>query len=209
VNTRSNTLSLAIALVLATPTVMAATEADSSAASAKELDAVSVIGEGETRQVQTLQAIDLKRAVPGTSPLKVMDKLPGVNFTSSDPFGAYEWSTRITVRGFNQNQLGFTLDGIPLGDMSYGNHNGLHISRAAMAENIDYVELAQGAGAASTASTSNLGGTAQFFTRDPSMEYGSVDGIRRPRLADAGQRQRAAHFPQPRQRRSQRLFNLS
>lgn len=68
-NTRSNTLSLAIALVLATPTVMAATEADSSAASAKELDAVSVIGEGETRQVQTLQAIDLKRAVPGTSPL--------------------------------------------------------------------------------------------------------------------------------------------
>ncbi|MBN8428055.1 MAG: TonB-dependent receptor plug domain-containing protein, partial [Xanthomonadales bacterium] len=172
-NTRSNTLSLAIALVLATPTVMAATEADSSAASAKELDAVSVIGEGETRQVQTLQAIDLKRAVPGTSPLKVMDKLPGVNFTSSDPFGAYEWSTRITVRGFNQNQLGFTLDGIPLGDMSYGNHNGLHISRAAIAENVDYVELAQGAGAASTASTSNLGGTAQFFTRDPSMDYGA------------------------------------
>ena len=68
-----------------------------------------MIGEGETRQVQSLQAIDLKRAVPGTSPLKVMDKLPGVNFTSSDPFGAYEWSTRITVRGFNQNQLGFTL----------------------------------------------------------------------------------------------------
>ena len=172
-NTRSNTLSLAIALVLATPTLMAATEADSTGASAKELDAISVIGEGETRQVQSLQAIDLKRAVPGTSPLKVMDKLPGVNFTSSDPFGAYEWSTRITVRGFNQNQLGFTLDGIPLGDMSYGNHNGLHISRAAIAENVDYVELAQGAGAASTASTSNLGGTAQFFTRDPSMDYGA------------------------------------
>ena len=28
-----------------------------------------------------------------------------------DPYGAYEWSTRITVRGFNQNRMGFTLDG--------------------------------------------------------------------------------------------------
>ena len=36
----------------------------------------------------------------------------------------------INIRGFNQNQLGFTLDGVPLGDMSYGNTNGLHISRA-------------------------------------------------------------------------------
>jgi len=41
---------------------------------------------------------------------------------------------RISVRGFNQNQLGFTLDDIPLGDMSYGNWNGLHISRAIIDE---------------------------------------------------------------------------
>ncbi|MBK8285135.1 MAG: TonB-dependent receptor [Ahniella sp.] len=146
-------------------------ETNAEATSAKGLATISVIGEGETRQVQVLDAAELKRAVPGTSPLKVMGKLPGVNFTSSDPFGAYEWSTRITVRGFNQNQLGFTLDGIPLGDMSYGNHNGLHVSRAAISENVEYVELAQGAGAISTASSSNLGGTAQFFTRDPSLEY--------------------------------------
>ena len=49
---------------------------------------------------------------------------------SSDPFGAYEWATRISVRGFGQEQLGFTLDGVPLGNMAYGNDNGLHISRA-------------------------------------------------------------------------------
>jgi hypothetical protein len=60
----------------------------------------------------------------------VLNKLPGVNFQSADSFGTYEWSARITLRGFNQNQLGFTLDDIPLGDMSYANYNGLHISRA-------------------------------------------------------------------------------
>jgi iron complex outermembrane receptor protein len=172
---RTHLLALSIALALQPALVLANTSADTSAASSADplqLDAISVIGEGETRQVQKLSPADLQRSAPGTSPLKVMSRLPGVNFTSSDPFGAYEWSTRITVRGFNQNQLGFTLDGIPLGDMSYGNHNGLHISRAALSENIDRVELAQGAGGISTASTSNLGGTAQFFTRAPSLDPG-------------------------------------
>lgn len=183
--TPTHALALAIWMALLSPVARAEAQPDTDAeapaegnddakrARTKGLETISVIGEGETRQVQALESADMKRVVPGTSPLKAMGKLPGVNFTSSDPFGAYEWSTRITVRGFNQNQLGFTLDGIPLGDMSYGNHNGLHISRAAISENIDYVELAQGAGAISTASSSNLGGTAQFFTRDPDLQYGA------------------------------------
>jgi len=103
--------------------------------------------------------------------------LPGVNFQSADPFGAYEWSTRIVVRGFNQNQMGFTLDGIPLGDMSYGNHNGLHISRAIISENVGRVVLSQGAGAVATASTSNLGGTLEFGSADVADDFSArVEG---------------------------------
>src|SRR3954467_15730625 len=124
---------------------------------------VEITGRGQSRQVQNINKADLAEALPGTSPLKVLEKLPGVNFQSSDPFGAYEWSTRFSIRGFNQNQLGFTLDGIPLGDMSYGNNNGLHISRAVSSENIGSVILAQGAGSLATASTSNLGGTLEFL----------------------------------------------
>ena len=90
-----------------------------------------------------------------------------MNFQSADPYGAYEWSTRIVVRGFNQNQLGFTLDGVPLGDMTYGNHNGLHISRAIPTENVGRVLLSQGAGSLATASSSNLGGTIEFFSARP------------------------------------------
>ncbi|MFZ2469867.1 MAG: TonB-dependent receptor [Parvibaculum sedimenti] len=133
---------------------------------------IVVYGKGEARQVQTVSQDDIALAAPGTSPLKVVAKLPSVNFQSADPFGSYEWSTRITVRGFNQNQLGFTLDDVPLGDMSYANNNGLHISRAISSENIGSVELAQGAGALGTASTSNLGGTLQFKSSDPKDELG-------------------------------------
>ena len=114
----------------------------------------------------------------GTSPLKAIEKMPGVNFQSADPYGAYEWSTRISIRGFNQNQLGFTLDGVPLGDMSYGNHNGLHISRAIPSELVGRVELSQGAGAIDIASTSNLGGAVEFFSADPGREFGVRRGSR-------------------------------
>jgi iron complex outermembrane receptor protein len=137
-----------------------------------EIQEISVFGQGQTRQVQSLNADQLAQFPAGTSPLKSIEKLPGVNFQSADPYGAYEWSTRIVVRGFNQNQMGFTLDGVPLGDMSYANHNGLHISRAIMSENMGRVSLSQGAGALATASTSNLGGTLEFTSANPEDSFG-------------------------------------
>jgi iron complex outermembrane receptor protein len=136
------------------------------------LEEIIVFGRGQTRQVQTVTAVQIEQLPPGTSPIKAIERLPGVNFQSADPYGAYEWSTRVSVRGFNQNQLGFTLDGVPLGDMSYGNHNGLHASRAVSSENVGSVVLSQGSGALDTASTSNLGGTIEFFTADPAGEFG-------------------------------------
>jgi iron complex outermembrane receptor protein len=135
---------------------------------------IVVLGFGQARQVQTVSAIDINRLTPGSTPLKAISKLPGVNYQAADAFGAYEWSSRITLRGFNQNQLGFTLDGVPLGDMSYGNANGLHISRAIISENLGAASVAQGAGALGTASSSNLGGTIEFTSVAPSDKLGIV-----------------------------------
>ena len=163
----SRTIALAVAAVLAASRAQAAEPSPSGG-----LEEITVFGAGQVRQVSALTAEDIATAAPGTSAIKVLDKLPGVSFQSSDPWGAYEWSTRISVRGFAQNQLGFTLDGVPLGDMSYGNHNGLHISRAISSENIGSTLLSQGAGALGTASSSNLGGTVAFYSRDPAKAVG-------------------------------------
>ena len=135
-------------------------------------DRVVIIGQGETRQTQTLTEADLDLEAAGSSPIKLIESLPGVNYTAADPFGAYEWAVNINIRGFQKDQLGYTLDGVPLGDMSYGNYNGLHISRAIISENLGRVELAQGAASLSTASTSNLGGALTFFSRAPSDKFG-------------------------------------
>ena len=153
------------------------------AAAAVEGDEIIVFGRGETRQVQEIKARDIVVLTPGTNALKAIEKLPSVNFQSADPFGNYEWSQRISIRSFNQNQLGFTFDGIPLGDMSYGNHNGMHITRAASSENIGSVRVSQGAGSLGTQATSNLGGTIETFSMDPAealaaqgnLTYGSDD----------------------------------
>lgn len=166
------------AMAVAAPAFAAEAPADEAAPAPADASAgveIVVFGAGQTRQVQEISNADLTVLAAGTSPLKAIEKLPSVNFQSADPFGNYEWSTRITIRGFNQNQLGFTLDGIPLGDMTYGNVNGLHISRAITSENIGVTRVSQGSGSIDTQSTNNLGGTLEFESIDPARVLG-VDG---------------------------------
>ncbi len=167
-------LSTAILAALLSPFAATAAEpaADGAAADVQQLDAVSVIGQGETRQVQRITAQDVAVLPPGTSIQKLLNRIPGVNVQSNDAFGANEESQTISLRGFNGVRLGYTLDGLPLGDNAYGNYNGLNISRALIAENFGGVELASGIGSLGTASTSNLGGTVQYYSDDPSTEVG-------------------------------------
>lgn len=131
------------------------------------LEKIVVFGAGEARQTQKLTKADLEQLPAGTSPIKALNKLAGVNYQAADPYGAYEWGVRISVRGFNQGQLGFTLDDVPLGDMFYSSLNGLYISRALIGENLGRAQISQGSGSLDTASTSNLGGTIKFISINP------------------------------------------
>ncbi len=166
-------LALALSLAYALPASAQSTAASTDASDRAELERVTVsVGRGQLRSVQSLNQAEFDNAPAGTSPLATVARLPGVNFQAADGLGNYEWSTRFTVRGFSQNQLGFTLDDVPLGDMSYGNFNGLHISRAISSENVGRASLSQGAGALEAASSSNLGGTLQFYSNDPAGQFG-------------------------------------
>jgi iron complex outermembrane recepter protein len=139
--------------------------------SAQRLRTVEVVasrvGRGKTRAGSAVDAVDLQLAPTGTSALKVIERLPGVNMQSADPFGTYEWSNRITIRGFQTQQIGQTFDGITLGDMSYGNFNGLGIGRAIDPDNLGGATVLQGSGALGTSSSNNLGGVVQYTSADP------------------------------------------
>jgi iron complex outermembrane receptor protein len=126
-----------------------------------------VTGRGSARAASAVDSSILKQTAPGTSALKVIERVPGVNVQSADGFGMYEWSNRITMRGFQTGQIGQTMDGIPLGDMSYGNWNGLGIGRAVDAANLESAAVTQGTGALGTASANNLGGVVQYASAEP------------------------------------------
>ncbi|HYG06761.1 MAG TPA: TonB-dependent receptor [Stenotrophomonas sp.] len=157
-------------LAIATPPCLA--DAAEPAPQVQQLDAISVIGQGQTRQVQRITPQDQAVLPAGTSPQKILNRMPGVSVQGNDAFGANEESQAISLRGFGTTQLGYTLDGLPLGNNAYGAFNGLNISRALIAENFGGAELAVGMGNVGTASTSNLGGTVQYWSDDPSSQAG-------------------------------------
>ncbi|AQU88626.1 hypothetical protein B0W47_15540 [Komagataeibacter nataicola] len=133
--------------------------------------------------------------VPGTSPLAVLaNTTPGVSFASDDPFGLDTVANTLYIRGFNQSQIGATLDGIPMGDQGFQQYNGLDINEAVIQDNIAAMQLSQGGGALSTPSTTNLGGALTYRTSDPdevaggrvSQTFGSNHTFRTFARVDSG-----------------------
>ena len=129
--------------------------------------AIVEIATRKTRSSVAMSKSDMQKILPGINPLKALQTLPGVSFQTADPWGNNEQNTSLFIHGFSGQQLGYTMDGVPLGDQQYGNYNGLSPQRAVISENVGSVILSSGAGDLSTASTSNLGGTIETFSSDP------------------------------------------
>ena len=140
-------------------------------AAATPTDDITVVGT-VTRSVSQLAGPEIQKILPGISPLKALQTLPGVTYLTADPWGNNEQNISLFIHGFNAQQLGYTLDGVPLGDQQYGNYNGLSPQRAIISENVGRVVLASGAGDLGTASTSNLGGAIDTFSSDPRDGFG-------------------------------------
>jgi hypothetical protein len=163
-------------LGLAAAARAADTPAASPAAAAGSADVgeIVVTATHATRSSVTLGGAEMEKILPGISPLKAIQTLPGVTFETADPWGNNEQNETLYVHGFSLQQLGFTFDGVPLGDQQYGNYNGLSPSRAVISENISKVILATGAGDLATAATSNLGGTIETYSVDPGARRGGT-----------------------------------
>ena len=141
-------------------------------ADSSNIEEIVVVGAGETRSVSTLVPSNLDVLPPGASVQKALNLLPGVNAQSIDALGVNEQSLGLQVRGFSTTHLGYTLDGMPLGDGAYNNYNGLTISRALISENLGRADLATGIAGLGIASTSNLGGAVTYLSSDPHKELG-------------------------------------
>ncbi len=169
-----SSVAAAVSLILLTCAATATHAQEAQVTGAEtDLDEVVVTAEKSTRSSVALTEEALQDLLPGINPLKAIQTLPGVIFETADPWGNNEQNESLIIHGFSTQQLGYTLDGVPLGDQSYGNYNGLSVSRALSSENVARVELASGAGSVGVASTSNLGGAIETYSSDPRKEFGA------------------------------------
>lgn len=132
----------------------------------------SPVGRGRPQAAGAVSARILREAPAGASPLRALGRVAGVNVQTSDPFGQYEWANRITLRGFQSQQIGQTLDGITLGDMSYGNYNGLGVVRAVDPDLVESATVLQGSATLATAVGNSLGGVVEYRSAEPSNRAG-------------------------------------
>lgn len=192
---KSATALAVAAACLSFATQVKAADASPADPAGNEVGEIVVIAAGATRSVSTVTPSNLEVLPPGTSAQKVLNLLPGVSQGSIDALGLNEQSMTLQVRGFSSTHLGYTLDGMPLGDGSYNNYNGLSIARALISDNLGRADLATGIAGLGVASTSNLGGAVLYTSSDPRKvmgftideTYGSEDAHRTFGRFDTGE----------------------
>jgi len=118
---------------------------------------------------------DMLNQVSGAaSVLGALDYIPGVLVNEGDAFGGDDWSTTISIRGFqvslDEQQLGMTIDGIPNGNSNYG--GGSKANRFLDTENLSGVDVVQGTSDIASWSHEALGGSMNFRSVDPTQDAG-------------------------------------
>src|SRR5690606_3554814 len=112
----------------------------------------------------------LLSAPPGISGLKMLEYLPGFNVQSDGALGLYEFGNSVQTRAFNLDQIGFIVDGIPMGRSdAFG---GSPVFRYVDNENLAVVEASTGAGDVSLPSYSSLGPVVAYRSIDPDSRAG-------------------------------------
>ncbi|MEK7343190.1 MAG: TonB-dependent receptor [Pseudomonadota bacterium] len=135
-------------------------------------DATKAIGTDQATATIAITREALLSAPAGISGLKMLESLPGFNVQANDALGLYEFGNSVFVRAFNFQQIGFTLDGVPMGRSDQ--FGGSPIFRYVENENLASVTASQGAGDVSLPSYASLGPIVRYATTDPAEELGGT-----------------------------------
>ncbi|MGI8931294.1 MAG: TonB-dependent receptor [Sphingomicrobium sp.] len=110
----------------------------------------------------------IQKQSPGQTVLNVINLVPGVTFTNSDPYGSSGGAIRI--RGFDGNRISLTFDGVPLNDS--GNY-AIFSNQQLDPELIEQVNVGLGVTDVDSPTASAAGGTVNYRTLIPGNELGA------------------------------------
>lgn len=138
---------------------------------ARVTEASAAIGEDKISNTLAISHQALLSAPAGTSGLKMLEALPGFNVQVNDALGLYEFGNSVFVRAFNLQQIGFSIDGVPLGRTDQ--FGGSPIYRYVDNENTERVTASTGAGDVSQSGYASLGPYVDYQTSNPTLEPGA------------------------------------
>jgi iron complex outermembrane receptor protein len=109
----------------------------------------------------------IARSVPGQTVLDVINVVPGVSFQNNDAYG--NSGGRLTIRGFDQTRVSYTLDGLQLNDS--GNYE-VYSNFSIDPEILEQVNVGLGSTDVDSPTASATGGTVNQRTRIPLKKFG-------------------------------------
>ena len=126
----------------------------------------------------------------GQSIFETLNKVPGFNFTNSDPYG--NSGGNIRIHGFDGNHISFTWDGMPLNDT--GNY-AIFTNQVADSEVIGKASVNQGTTDVDSPTASATGGVVSIITSRPKSDFrvqsdtsfGSYNYVREFLRVDSGE----------------------
>jgi outer membrane receptor for Fe3+-dicitrate len=169
-STSLSKLALSISIAMGTCALMA--PALGAEESEENMESITLVGKIVSYSNNQKYDEMMKQQTSMTSVLAAIDNLPGVLINEGDTFGADDWSTSISIRGFqvdlSQQQIGMTVDGIANGNSNYG--GGAKANRYIDTENLARVDVSQGTADIASRSHEALGGTLDFVTLMPGVD---------------------------------------
>ena len=110
----------------------------------------------------------ISRANPGQTILDTVNLVPGVSFQNNDAYGSSGGT--LTIRGFSQDRISLTFDGIQLNDS--GNYQ-IYSNQQLDPELIEQVNVNLGSTDVDSPTASAVGGTVNYRTITPSSQLGA------------------------------------
>ena len=126
-----------------------------------------LIAEAEVpKSASTIDSDFIQDQPAGSGPLQLLNLLPGVNATNRDPTGLER--EQLSMRGFQINEIGVALEGVPLNDT--GNFN-FYSTEYIDTLNLQRIYVTQGSGDVDTPNFGATGGTIGMVVQRPAAEF--------------------------------------
>ncbi|KAB8123023.1 TonB-dependent receptor [Komagataeibacter medellinensis] len=121
------------------------------------------------KAIQTVSRDFISKQSPTTNVEQVLKMMPSANVNDQDPFGLQSGS--MSVRGLNQTEIGWTLDGMPMNDIGGG---AFYANEVLEAEDLESVSLQPGSVNLDSPVISAAGGLVSATMSNPTHKRGGL-----------------------------------